>query len=479
MWFAVIILSILFTAPVRADLHNPNNSADYLILTSEDVLSTYAWIDSLLDYRTDQGRVAMAVTVEEIWSEFSPAGSDTAIREFLRYALDQWQAPRLKDVFIIGHTDIVPSHVMFGILDSSEYFSDFFYVQGDSALDLEPRFRLGRLPWSPEMPDELPSFFAKIQTYELSSAEECGAAVHAIAAAYDSTLLWDFEPSCEGVITRMPGTLSIERDYAGRAANDPYFGDANEIRENLNGGATFTFFFGHVGRDRWALPEPFLSSEWESLTNSECMTILFGYQNHSLGDDGTKESLSSSAVLNPDGGAIAVFGNSSIGWAVAGHNFGFAIGSHAYAAGIVSLGDLWGSVTSEYGADVWGTNSSAYQTLMSNVLLGDPATILPGRSTSAQPITAPVIPSEIRIVGNYPNPFNPSTTINFSLTRAGAASLTVFDITGRTVGTILTDNLSAGEHSVMWSPTGLASGVYLVRLESAGRFATHRVTLLK
>jgi hypothetical protein len=95
------------------------------------------------------------------------------------------------------------------------------------------------------------------------------------------------------------------------------------------------------------------------------------------------------------------------------------------------------------------------------------------------PITSPIVPSQIEIVGNYPNPFNSSTTIRFMLNRAGNAKLTAYDITGRAIATLADDMFSSGEHSILWSPIGLASGTYLVRLESAGQFSTHRVILLK
>ena len=83
------------------------------------------------------------------------------------------------------------------------------------------------------------------------------------------------------------------------------------------------------------------------------------------------------------------------------------------------------------------------------------------------------------LASNYPNPFNPSTEIRFTLPEASAVSLIVYDVMGREVERLLDKTLGAGYHEARWDATGLPSGVYLYRIE-AGAFAqTRRMTLLK
>lgn len=67
---------------------------------------------------------------------------------------------------------------------------------------------------------------------------------------------------------------------------------------------------------------------------------------------------------------------------------------------------------------------------------------------------------------NYPNPFNPSTTIIFSLPYACRAQLTVFDITGQKVATLIDEYIVAGIHTVPFAPGDLASGLYIYRLQT-------------
>jgi hypothetical protein len=79
-----------------------------------------------------------------------------------------------------------------------------------------------------------------------------------------------------------------------------------------------------------------------------------------------------------------------------------------------------------------------------------------------------------------PNPFNPRTVIRFSVEQAGHASVRAYDLSGKVVATLLEGKLEAGAHALTWDGAGLASGVYVVRLESAaGARSTRRVLLLK
>jgi len=87
-------------------------------------------------------------------------------------------------------------------------------------------------------------------------------------------------------------------------------------------------------------------------------------------------------------------------------------------------------------------------------------------------------------VRNFPNPFNPSTTIRFRLEERGAYSLVVYNAAGRQVRQLGEGFGSAGEHEVVWDGTddtgrSVASGVYMARLESGGRAWARRMVLAR
>ena len=77
----------------------------------------------------------------------------------------------------------------------------------------------------------------------------------------------------------------------------------------------------------------------------------------------------------------------------------------------------------------------------------------------------------------YPNPFNPATTIEFSLPRTSEVTLKVFNLLGEEVATLLSASLLSGSHSIKWNASNLASGVYLYRLQ-AGNFVEIRKMIL-
>jgi hypothetical protein len=78
---------------------------------------------------------------------------------------------------------------------------------------------------------------------------------------------------------------------------------------------------------------------------------------------------------------------------------------------------------------------------------------------------------------NHPNPFNPETTIDFQIPASGRVKLSVFDMLGREVATLVDEELEPGDHTVRFDARRLASGVYLYRL-AAGAFTQTRTMLL-
>lgn len=91
----------------------------------------------------------------------------------------------------------------------------------------------------------------------------------------------------------------------------------------------------------------------------------------------------------------------------------------------------------------------------------------------------PNLPISVDLEQNYPNPFNPSTTITFSVPVDSPVRLTVTDLTGRVVRTLVDSRYSAGTYRVNVDMLNLSSGVYMYRLEAAGQSLTRTMTLIK
>ncbi len=93
------------------------------------------------------------------------------------------------------------------------------------------------------------------------------------------------------------------------------------------------------------------------------------------------------------------------------------------------------------------------------------------------------LPRKYSLSQNYPNPFNPSTTINYSLPKAGHVTLRVFDILGRKVAELVNSKQNAGNYSVQFSAAGeasnLSSGIYLYKLETGNFMSVKKMIVLK
>ncbi len=89
------------------------------------------------------------------------------------------------------------------------------------------------------------------------------------------------------------------------------------------------------------------------------------------------------------------------------------------------------------------------------------------------------IPFEYKLEQNYPNPFNPATKIVYQITRTSDVKITVYDIKGKLVRTLVNERMNAGSYEVTFNGSGLSSGVYLYVMTAGDFKATKRMILLK
>jgi hypothetical protein len=98
--------------------------------------------------------------------------------------------------------------------------------------------------------------------------------------------------------------------------------------------------------------------------------------------------------------------------------------------------------------------------------------------TSVEPVDN-AIPDNYTLSQNYPNPFNPSTEIQFTLKKAGMTTLTVYDVLGKEVRTLVNEELVAGTYKSSFDATGLSSGTYIYVLTSNGQRLVNKMVLMK
>jgi len=118
--------------------------------------------------------------------------------------------------------------------------------------------------------------------------------------------------------------------------------------------------------------------------------------------------------------------------------------------------------------DVHG-NESGYSVLDPSFITGD---------------ETPAVPSASYLAQNTPNPFNPSTTIRFGLSRSCPVRIRIYDVAGRLVHTLIEETLRAGHHELAWngrddSGRALSSGIFFCRLEAEDFIESRKMILLR
>ena len=89
------------------------------------------------------------------------------------------------------------------------------------------------------------------------------------------------------------------------------------------------------------------------------------------------------------------------------------------------------------------------------------------------------IVSGLSVSTAYPNPFNPSTNIDYSISNAGNVQIAIYDITGRQIEIVRNEYQSEGSHSIAWNAINSPSGIYYIQIKAENDINTQKVILLK
>ncbi len=132
----------------------------------------------------------------------------------------------------------------------------------------------------------------------------------------------------------------------------------------------------------------------------------------------------------------------------------------------------------------WGEYLPNPSQIAGDINYANPLSLDPLPGYERREVSQIELPQELSLSQNYPNPFNPTTEISFSLPADGFANLKIYNIGGQLVKTLISENLTAGEHKVMWdgnnsSGIGVASGVYYYILSTDYARTSKSMTLLR
>jgi photosystem II stability/assembly factor-like uncharacterized protein len=154
-----------------------------------------------------------------------------------------------------------------------------------------------------------------------------------------------------------------------------------------------------------------------------------------------------------------------------------AVGSGGKIYNSIDNGYSWTSVTDPNANNLRGIGFLPNSNI--SWIVGDNGTILKWDENATAVNDKGAIPGKYGLQQNFPNPFNPTTTIRYSVPKESKVSLSVYDALGRQVATLVNDVKSAGEHQATFNASNLSSGVYFYRLKADGFTDFKKLVLMK
>ncbi|MFQ6042219.1 MAG: C25 family cysteine peptidase [Candidatus Poribacteria bacterium] len=302
--------AIVEDAPSK--LRSSLNGADYIIIVYDDF---YEDVLPLAKYRSNQFRVAV-VKVQDIYDEFSwGLLTPEAIRAFIRYAYHYWRPPAPSYVLLVGDAswdfrrgkNYVPAYYVH-TYKWGQTATDHSYVcvNGDDPL---PDLFIGRI--TTRTKEATRAVVEKIIRYE--SRPVLGDwRRHLLMLAAAGSFIGDSEQLLRDYVPIDLG-YRVARVYTD--PNSPYYGDTAQLLDFWNSGSSFVHFTGHGGGHIWADSSLFTLNDVQFLSNKNhpafvtSFTCFTGYF-----DDPSKSGLNEKLVNLEEGGAIAAFGSTGLGW---------------------------------------------------------------------------------------------------------------------------------------------------------------------
>ena len=282
----------------------------------------------------------------------------------------------------------------------------------------------------------------------------------------------------DAIATTDPDTLDISLE------NSPKYQWASYGNENIvpSYGRLYTWYVATDSRGicptGWHIPS---DAEWTTLG-----TFLtdngYGYEGN--GNDIAKSMASKSVWATCDtAGRVGndQSSNNSSGF------FAFPAGVRFFEGYYYGFEDAtyWWSTTQNSNGMVWSRNldcNIAYLDTLTNYYLNNGFSIRCINDSTISEVdfgTVNQTPQNFSLSQNYPNPFNPVTTISYQLPKSNFVQLSIYNITGQLIETLVNGHNNAGYHTVLWNASEVGSGLYFYRIEAGEYTETKKCLILK
>ncbi|MBN2413315.1 hypothetical protein JXQ31_16670 [candidate division KSB1 bacterium] len=462
-------LAIRPDVPTR--LKSTDLAADYVIISHNRFVNTPA-LDELVQLRQSFGYRTLKIDVQDIFDEFNYGKpSPYAIKEFLRWAYNNWASPQLKYVLLVGDgsyvrytsepdtLDLVPVYMRqtYGFGAAA---SDYWYTLIDGDDEISDIY-IGRLP--ARDPVQLEQMVAKIVNYETAAP----------SGDWRNRLLYiggngkEFRDQGEELALKAPPRFDVNRLFTFKdqtLKNDPFFGGTLDLLDYFNEGCAVITFHGHGGGAIWAdngllriedATQIYSQGKLTFILSMTCFTGAF--------ESPSRESLADALLFTENEGAIAVLGASGFGWVQNDYYLEKEILNYLYDHTDQTLGEIISA-----GKTLYYAKYKYLQTITEinqYHLLGDPATriLLPE--------------NKVPVIINNQTPF-PGDTLTVSCStpfndgQAGFHLADSIKVDLKTQNTTITGGICSAEIPI---PEDLNSGSGFIRFYGANSIGTEQV----
>jgi hypothetical protein len=450
-------------------LRDTTNQYDYIIITVPEFVNACEPFrqhkETVRNFRT------LIVDTTQIFAEFdSSATRQDNIRDFISYAGTFWKDPRPKFFLIVGTVTNIPNFLIpfNGSPTPSFYNSDFYYSQSIYDTDtITTDFYIGRIPG--KNGTELTNYFSKVIEYESDNSLSDWMNNNLFICENDPVFGF-YEAAVDIADNYLPDYM--RSFFIVADSGSPYFGDKDSIYKAINErGNAIVWFYGHCNDSAFISQEYFGINDLSGLNNQyKYFLSIFVSAQHSIID--TNFNLSAKMMMmNISGslGGVVLVGPSY--WGV-GNFMRREYAERLFDPVIESLAD----------AVILDTLESApffgYMKKITN-LWADPSLKLKYDITVDVEKVVEEIPQSFTLFQNFPNPFNPTTTIKFALPVASKVKINVYNSLGQLVETLVDKEMESGYHEVNFDASRMASGVYLYQLQAENYISVKKMILIK
>lgn len=369
---------------IPSDLKNPMNAANVVVVAPYAFTLAEGTLD-LVELWESEGHTVKIVDVQDIYDEFNHGiVSADPIKEFFRYAYNNWSSPQLSHAILLGEgiadtRDNSPSR-RYNLIPVRKTWTDkhgatasdtwYACIVGD---DLIPDISVARITaWEEE---QIADFAAKARSYreDMHTNRLWNSTITFTAGGKIEDGHDKFSSQSENIRRlAVPESYHVKRVYTStQTVSRDYFGGTFDLKDAINSGTVYVQFMGHGGGMVWADYNLFNRNDIATLNNRTYPVVLSLSCYASAFDTNGAASISESLILQPNKGAIVTLGFAGLGYLYQDEEWGLAFCEAAFDHDFPTLGDAYiytlarfFTMTSGIDARYALTNGSAF--------LGDP-----------------------------------------------------------------------------------------------------------